>query len=504
MSTLNKNIIRGGLISSYLLLIALSIFGISALYSYLNTGADRGTMLHTKIKTTVHYTPQITWETTSNMGRPIDEQTLKTIENDYLEAWYVRHVAYKTNLKNGINDFYTANARETIFNTIKLNVEENISIESTTLEHHPTLAFFSEDGQLAILKDENVVEYKRIYKDNQFVLETTETANYKVILLLEDGFWRIRHLVKEPAKNVSEYQSKKGISSLEFKGINYYPQATPWNLFGPNFNLDTIDKDFKIINQAKLNTVRLFIPYGSFGKASVFPGKIKKLKQVLDAAEANHLKVVATLFDFYGDYSVLDWTLTQKHATTVVSTFKDHPAILAWDIKNEPNLDFESRGELLVTSWLKQMINHVKTIDQNHAVTIGWSNAKSAPILKNKVDFVSFHYYEAIDDLESVLKTLKTEIPNKPIALTEFGFSSYNGIWNPFGASEKNQASYFKKAQHLLKQNKLPFMSWTLYDFERVPKKVVGRLPWRKNAQKEYGFINSSGEKKPAFEYISW
>jgi hypothetical protein len=46
-------------------------------------------------------------------------------------------------------------------------------------------------------------------------------------------------------------------------------------------------------------------------------------------------------------------------------------------------------------------------------------------------------------------------------------------------------------------------MSWTLYDFSKVPKEVVGRLPWRKQTQEHFGFINQKGETKPAFKYIS-
>ncbi len=503
MSALNKNIIHGLLIGAYVLLVVIIVFGISAVYSYLNTGADRSSMLHIKIEAPEHYTPKVVWKPINNEGRPIDEQTLKTIESDYLDAWYVRHVAYKTNLKEGIYDFYTANARKAIFNTINLNRADNTTIESTTLEHHPEFLFFSEDGQLAVLKDDNVVEYKRVYKANKLVLETTEIANYKVVLLLEDGFWRIRHLVKEPAINSLDIIKNKPLSKIDIKGINYYPQATPWNLFGDDFNIETIDQDFKIINKANLNTIRLFIPYDGFGKASVIPNKLKKLKQVLDTAEVNHLKVIVTLFDFYGDYSVLDWTLNHKHATTIVSEFKNHNAIAAWDIKNEPDLDFKSRGESLVTSWLYKMATLVKTIDNKHPVTIGWSNAKSATILKDEIDFVSFHYYKDLDRLETTYKNLKASIPNKPIVLSEFGISSYNGLWNPLGTTEKSQANYFKKAQAILKQNKIPFMSWTLYDFKTVPKKVVGNLPWRKNAQKEFGFINTNGEKKPSFKYIS-
>ena len=202
-----------------------------------------------------------------------------------------------------------------------------------------------------------------------------------------------------------------------------------------HFLKDTISKDFKIIKDAGLNSVRVFVQYEDFGKAEVSNKKLEKLKQTLDVAEENNLKVVLTLFDFYGDYSVLNWTLNQRHAETIVSTFKDHNALIAWDIKNEPNLDFESSGKDLVIAWLDKMIDLVKSVDTKHPVTIGWSNTTNASILKDRVDFVSFHYYEDLEGLDSAIKALKKEVPNKALVLQEFGISSYSGFWNPIGTT---------------------------------------------------------------------
>ncbi|NMH88737.1 glycoside hydrolase family 2 TIM barrel-domain containing protein [Flavivirga algicola] len=503
MTGLNRNILRIILMLSYVAIIAFVVFGISSLYSYLNTGADRSSILHTEIKKADQYLPKIIWASLNNEGRPMDEQTLNTIENNYLDAWYVKHIAYKTNKTDGINDYYTESARENIFNIIEHNVSENITIEETTLEHHPTLEFFSEDGQLAVITDKDVIEYKRLYKNENIVLETKEKSTYKIILLLEDGYWRIRHIIKKEVSNYSENITTVSHDKIAVKGINYYPQATPWNMFGDAFNADIISKDFKLIKETGLNSIRIFVPYASFGKASVNTEKLMKLIQVLDLAEAQELKVVVTLFDFYGDYSVLDWTLNQRHAETIVTALKDHNALLAWDIKNEPNLDFESRGRQQVVAWLDQMIDLVKSVDEEHPVTIGWSNAKSATMLKDKLDLITFHYYEDLDNLEKTYDSLKLETPEKPLVITEFGISSYKGLWNPFGYSESDQAAYHKKAQHIFNENEISFMSWTLYDFTKIPKEVVGRLPWHKRTQAYFGFINQKGETKPAFKYIS-
>ncbi|MEM5563781.1 glycoside hydrolase family 2 TIM barrel-domain containing protein [Psychroserpens sp. AS72] len=503
MVSRNKNIVRAILIASYIVIIALIVSGISALFGYLNTGADRSAMLHTEIKKTEQYTPKIVWAPLTNEGRPMDTDNLNALEHDYLDAWYVKHVAYKTNTTAGIKYYYTDSARLNLYDMIALNTIENITIESTTLEHHPTLEFFSEDGQLAVLTDNNVVEYKRVFQDDNMIFETTEISTYKIVLLLEDGFWRIRHLVKTATEDYNIEHKKISTTNLNIQGINYYPQATPWDMFGDEFSTDTIAKDFKIIKDAGLNTVRVFVQYDDFGKANVKNTKLDKLKQTLDAAETAQLDVIVTLFDFYGNYDVLDWTLNMRHAETIVNALKDHKALVGWDIKNEPNLDFESRGKTTVMAWLNTMINLVKSIDNQHPVTIGWSNTQSATLLKDKLDFISFHYYEDLDDLDVAIKTLQTEIPNKALVMGEFGESSYDGFWNPFGSSDNDQADYHKKAQAIIATNNLQYVSWTLYDFTEIPKEVVGRLPWRKNAQKQYGFIDENGIKKASFKYIS-
>jgi len=503
MSSYNKTILRSVILLSYVLVIALVIYGVAAVFSYLNTGADRSTMLHTEVKQVDQYLPQLTWSTLSNEGRPMDKQNLKAIENDYLDAWYVRHIAYMTNSTKGVDDFYTESARQNIHNIISVNLSNNTSVEATTLAHHPTLEFFSEDGQLAVLTDHDVIEYKRIFNDGKLVAEINEKSTYRATLLLEDGFWRIRHLVRIASAPYSIAQDINKKAIIDIKGINYYPQATPWDIYGKNFDEDIINKDFEIIKNAGLNSIRVFVPYEDFGKSNVSKDKLEQLILILDIAETHDLKVLVTLFDFYGDYSVNDWTLTQQHAKTIVNALKSHNALLGWDIKNEPNLDFENRTKGLILAWLDNMISFIRSQDPNHAITIGWSNIESAELLKEQLDFISFHYYDQKAKLAEKYNTLKSNIKDKPIVITEYGVSSNRGLWDPFGHSKDDQADYHQSMQILFSEYDIQFMSWTLYDFSEIPNEVVGQLPWRQNAQKHFGFIDKDGLKKPSFKYIS-
>tara|TARA_R110000868_G_scaffold137115_2_gene350555 strand:- start:9234 stop:10772 length:1539 start_codon:yes stop_codon:yes gene_type:complete len=501
---INRNIYRGILIISFIAVNALILFGISSVLAYLNTGADRTSMLHLEVERDEVYLPLVTWDGVSNPGRSLEEQTQGEIERDYLSAWYVRNIAYKNNDYYGIEDYYTDSARVKLYQIIDYNLENDISITSTTLDHHLTLDFYSADGKLVVLEDKNVTSFRQVTKKGEAQYQERDTTSYKVMLLLEDGFWRIRHLVKTQNETV-ESLLKATIDSLTItnaKGINYYPKNSPWDTFGKKYKDSTIDADFKVIRKMGLNTIRIFIPYEDFGKTSIDPDKLHKVQRTLEIAEKNELKAIITLFDFYGNYDITDWTITAKHATLMVNALKDYKALLAWDIKNEPDLDFNSRGERVVTNWLEQMISTIKSIDSKHAVTIGWSSPEAAVTLATKVDFVSFHYYKKIVDFTQDFEELKKNVPSKTIMLQEYGLSSYGGIWNFYTGSEAKQADYYKEIQPILLASHIPFVAWTLYDFEEVPTAVAGRLPWKKNKQHYFGFINEKGKFKPAYKHI--
>lgn len=503
MVNLNKTLIRSIIIISTMAIISLLLFGISSVFHFLNTGADRTQMLHGEFEKMEQYAPEMTWAPLQNEGREMDAQTLLNIENNYLDAWYTKQVAYRNNTIEGIEDYYTERAEKNIQEFINLNKTQNIHIEGTTLEHHPKINFFSADGQLVVLTDHDVKEYKKIYKDEHLIDDITEITDYKMILLLEDGFWKIRHMVKTPSQQNQLTNHTPGNSNFKIKGINYYPMKNPWDTFGDDFDTSVLKQDFTLIKNAGLNTIRIFVQYDDFGKANVIPEKLDKLKQLLDIAEKQHLKVIVTLFDFYGNYDVLDWTLTQKHTRSIVEAFKNHNAILAWDVKNEPDLDFNSRGKENVIAWLEFTSNVIKSIDLKHAVTIGWAKIENATLLHHKLDLITFHYYEDFDLLESAYQKLKQELPHKNIVLGEFGVTSYKGIWKPLGSSSKKQATFHQKAQTIFQKNNIQSIAWTLYDFESVPTQVVGKLPWRKAFQKHFGFIDVNGNPKPAYKYMT-
>ncbi len=501
---LNKTLYRALLLSSFLAINGLILFGISSIWSYLNTGADRSTMLHLPEERASNYLPKVDWAPLDHEGRPMEEQTLKEIERDYLRAWQVRNSALETNNTYGVADYYTDSARTKLFRILELNSANNTTIKSTTLRHHPKVEFYSADGKLVVLTDENVERHEHIYSDGKLILSQKSTPSYQIMLLLEDGFWRIRHLVETPNENPrnAEQIPPSTASISQIKGVNYYPRTQAWDMFGEQFKDSIIDHDFSIIRSLGLNTVRLFVPYEAFGKVEIDPEKMEQLKRTMHLASKNDLKVMLTLFDFYGEYGIQDWTLTRTHAAQIVNALKDHKALQSWDIKNEPDLDFESRGKEKVLAWLDQMIGTIKQYDNEHPVTIGWSNPEAAINLSKKVDFISFHYYRDPSEFLGSYDALKKKASLKPLVLQEYGYSSYSGIWNGFLGSENDQNDYYKMMDRILVEEHIPRLFWTLYDFGEIPVSVVGRLPWRKAKQRYFGIIDRYGNPKKSYSHF--
>ncbi|MEK6152180.1 cellulase family glycosylhydrolase [Flavobacteriaceae bacterium 3-367] len=497
----NKHMYRALLLLSFLGINALVLIGIGSTFSYLNSGADRASMLHLAHETETTYLPKVHWSTLKNKGRDMEAQTLRDIERDYLRAWYLRHQAYRHADASLSQDHYTDSAQAKLKAIIDFNKKRKINIHGITLSHHPDLEFYSADGKLVVFTDSNVRIHEAIYQNGELLRQQTQTHGYQVMMLLEDGFWRIRHMTAlEGVQSTQPPDGKAAIPELKvntIKGLNYYPRDTPWELFGPLFSTKITERDFERIRKMGLNTVRVFVPYDGFG-----PDQLTKLENLMDIAEEKNLKVMLTLFDFYGDYDISDWSRTHRYAEIIVQGLKDHQALLAWDVKNEPDLDFVSRGESNVKAWLQELVFQIKNWDPTHPVTIGWSHPEKGSLLADQVDFVSFHYYLEPSDFPQAVAKLRETVPHKPLLLQEYGYSTYSGFWNLFSGSEQEQARYYKDMQQALEKEELPYMFWTLYDFEAVPKKVVGGLPWRRSPQQYFGCFDRVGRPKASYKYL--
>jgi len=501
---MNKKWIRRLLLGVfYILILCLFIVVISRLLAFANQGADRGQLLHVALP---EYTvmPDIHVKDDGNEGSDITSFVMDQIKTDYINARDAQSRARATNNITYLSDHFTDEVVAKWEEHFIENTKKNIYEQSTSLVHNIDIAFFSLDESVVSFTDQYVVEHHQLYQEEKLVSSWIDTSDYQVICVLEDSRWRIRELKKIDIEQPSNTQTRQIPPPTlgPLVGMNYYPAQSPWNLLDTAISDKVYIDDMAILKELGCNSIRIFLQYEDFGKEHVSQAKIKRLIHFLDIVHDADLTVLITLFDFYGDYSSYDWRATSQHLRSLIPSIRYHPALLAYDLKNEPDLDFESRGESVVSEWLSYHISVIRSIDPNHPITIGWSNTNDAMLLANQVDFISYHYYHQPSEFSQKHEALSAQT-DKPIILTEFGKTSYRGVWNPIQYSQKKQARYFADMLQDLQDLNLNSFSWTLHDFQEVPISVVGRRPWRRAYQRHYGLIDLDGNPKPAFNIIS-
>ncbi|MBP7961000.1 MAG: cellulase family glycosylhydrolase [Caldilineaceae bacterium] len=497
-----------------------SVNGAARLAVYFKQGADPASALNIVPNVPQDFYVKLDWlPDDPDTGRKIDPFTRTQVESAYLRAWLQWNISYLRGHPYGLETYFTGPALDAAESSVSTATSRGWQIAQADTEHELTLHFYAADGSIASFTDARATVAQLIRDAEGNAIYAGEgTAVYDVVMMLEDGNWRVRHWLR--VADVTEGAGSAGISRpnfvgvragqlwldeqpFEVAGINYYPKATPWDEFWPNYDPAVTAADFAHIRALGLNTVRVFVPYVHPGGPKVDPAILDGLGDLLDQAEDQGLKVIVTLFDFRGDYNILLWPNADRHMETLLTTFRDHPAILAWDLKNEADLDYDSAGQTTVDAWLLHIARLARRLDPNHLLTVGWSSPEAAavadPALADLLDLVSFHFYAPAVELADRYAALRVVALDRPILLGEFGLPTWNSPLFPHGHTEAEQAVYYADLLTALgATDAAGSLAWTLYDFEHVPATVAGRWPWQTGPQRQLGLLRGDDTPKPA------
>ena len=95
----------------------------------------------------------------------------------------------------------------------------------------------------------------------------------------------------------------------------------------------------------------MFLPFETFYEDSLTEVHLEHWQHFLQATARHQIKIIPTLFDFPIAYDIYYYEYFQRYLENILSAAKSFDHIVAWDIKNEPDLDFQHYGQEVVIYW---------------------------------------------------------------------------------------------------------------------------------------------------------
>ena len=212
-------------------------------------------------------------------------------------------------------------------------------------------------------------------------------------------------------------------------GFNYWPRKKAMYSWA-NFDAGEVREEFAMIRDLGLTHVRFFLLWESFQPAPdrVSVTALRDLRTVCDIAAELGLKLQPTFFTGHmsGPNWAPDWLLsknpikpgerqlvslsrstgspTQIHNVytepfviaaedlqlrTICGDLKDHPAIWAWSLGNEPDLFCQPPDAQTGKQWVADRVRTIKSADPNHLALIGLHSASIDGDVGLRVDHIA-------------------------------------------------------------------------------------------------------------------
>jgi hypothetical protein len=206
--------------------------------------------------------------------------------------------------------------------------------------------------------------------------------------------------------SVSERQILVNDKQYIIRGICYHPVP----IGSSKRSFETIDKDLALMIEAGINTIRVYEPIDD--------------SSILDKIDAAGLKVIVGFG--YNDPND-EFNMQSGNFLNYVNSYKNHNAILMWELGNEYNYHPEW-FENDLKNWYKAM-NHaaedIHKIDENHPVTTAHGDLpdKLALSMCSNIDVWGMNVYRMVEP-ETILLEWKA-VSSKPMYLSETGADSY-------------------------------------------------------------------------------
>lgn len=227
--------------------------------------------------------------------------------------------------------------------------------------------------------------------------------------------------------SVSGNQILLNNSIYTIKGVCYHPVEKG----SSTVSYINLKEDLSLMKEAGINTIRTYLPITE--------------KTVLDQIHEAGLKVIIGFgYNQDGKFDILSGTIAD-----FIRKWKDHPAILFWELGNEYNYHPEWFGGNINTWYrsLNETAEKIHQLDSSHPVATAHGELPKADVLAlcPNIDIWGMNVYRW-DNPEELFTEWKA-VSTKPMYLSEAGADSYmTATMNGYekGDNEKAQADATK------------------------------------------------------------
>lgn len=175
-----------------ILLLSVVIYGLASIFSYFHSSTGTVNKYDVGLSQLAHHTPPVTWlPDDPDIKGEINPYVRKEIEQSYIDAWGILNLSIQHQADLGLKENWSDRKTKQLTNTFT----SSATIIREDLNHNINLHFISYDKQVVSFTDERVGLSTRI-EHKGYVTTQTDTSDYKIIMTLDDGKWRVNKFLR--------------------------------------------------------------------------------------------------------------------------------------------------------------------------------------------------------------------------------------------------------------------------------------------------------------------
>lgn len=333
-----------------------------------------------------------------------------------------------------------------------------------------------------------------------------------------------------------------------FVGCNYWASHAGTEMWA-NWDQEVVEQDLARLSQANIRVLRIFplwrdfqplrmhyaaggdprelrlreqpLPFTKEGQAGLDPAMLQRFRCFCDIAEKNNIKLIVGLITgwmsgrmfvpeaFQGrklisDPLVVRWQI--RFVRYLVAHFREHPAIVAWDLGNECNC-MEPVTRDVAFTWASQIANTIRVADPHKPIVSGMHGLLPQGVWTPRdqgeaLDILCTHPYpiftphcdtDPINEMKSSLhptaeSVMYASLGGKPCFVEEAG------TLGPMIADEEVAQAYIRTAMFSAWAHDLRGFVWWCANEQSH----LGHTPYDWNSvERELGLFRLDGSPKP-------